>query len=336
VFVGDVGRPDLLERVAAASGTMEQGARTLFRSLQSFKQLPGHVMLWPGHGAGSACGKSLGGVPVTTVAYEMLANWGLRATDEDAFVAEVLQGQPDPPTYFREMKRINKSGPPSLGGLRVPPRLDPESALAAIEGGAAFVDLRKAAEFARGFIPGVLHIPAGGLFTTWAGWLLPYDRPVYLLSGNEADVAACARDLALIGIDDVRGWAMTATVINGWTHRHGAPETLARIGFSDAVERMRRGELVLLDVRSRAEYRAGHVPGVTHIPLGHLAARVRELTQTLPIVVHCAAGDRSPIAASVLRRLGFVAIADVAGGFSEYTAAGLPVETGEPAEVSAR
>ncbi len=336
VFAGDVGRPDLLERAARVAGTMEQSARTLFRSLQAFKTLPGHLMLWPGHGAGSACGKSLGGVPVTTLAYEMLSNWGLRATDEDAFVTEVLAGQPDPPTYFREMKRINKAGPAALDGFRVPPRLDPESALAAIEGGALFVDLRTAAEFARAFIPGVLNIPAGGPFTTWAGWLLPYDRPVYLLSGNEADVAAGARELALIGIDDVRGWAMTATAINGWAHRHGAPETLPRLGFSDAVERMRRGEMALLDVRNRAEYLAGHVPGATNIPLGHLMAHASELRQTLPVGVHCAGGDRSPIAASVLRRLGFVALADVAGGFAEYRASGLPIETGEPAEVPAR
>ena len=108
IFAGDVGRPDLLERAVGQMGTAEPSARTLFRSLQEFKRQPGHLMLWPAHGRGSACGKQLGGVPVTTLAYELLVNEALRATDENAFVTQVLAGQPEAPRYFAEMKRLNR------------------------------------------------------------------------------------------------------------------------------------------------------------------------------------------------------------------------------------
>jgi hydroxyacylglutathione hydrolase len=334
IFVGDVGRPDLLERAAHQVGTMEHSARTLFRSLQRFKQLPGHLMLWPSHGAGSACGKHLGGVPVTTLAYEMLVNAALRETDEQAFVRDVLAGLPDPPRYFGEMKRLNRLGAPRIDVFRAPPRLDPESALRVVESGAVVVDLRRPAEFAKAFIPGVLHLPSGPIFTTWAGWLRPYDRPIYLLGGHESEVAASARDLALIGIDDVRGWMTTSTVLNRWLDRHGEPETMVRVGFEEALDRAQRGAAVLLDVRERGEYAEGHAPGAVHIPLGQLAQRASELSAELPIAVHCASGTRSPIAVSLLRRLGYTHLADVTGGFAEYAASGRPVETGEPTDVA--
>src|SRR5256885_1433945 len=115
--------------------------------------------------------------------------------------------------------------------------------------------------------PGVLHLPPGPLFTTWAGWLLPYDRPIYLLGGHESEVAASARDLALIGIDDVRGWVTTSTVLNRWLDRHGEPEVMVRVSLDDALERAQRGDAVLLDVRARGECAAGHAPCAVHIPL---------------------------------------------------------------------
>ena len=330
IFAGDVGRPDLLERAAGQAGAAEQGARALFRSLQEFKRLPGHLMLWPSHGSGSACGKHLGGVPVTTLAYEQVVNEALRATDEDAFVAAVLAGQPDPPRYFGEMKRINREGPARIDAFRSPPRLDPEGALTTVESGALVVDLRRASEFARSFVPGVLHLPPGASFSKYAGTVLPYDRPVYLLAGAESEVAGATRDLAMIGIDDVRGWANPSTVMIGWNHRHGEPERLVRVAFEDVLRRVADGTALLLDVRDRGEYAAGHVPGAVSAPLGELAARAAELPIDRPIAVHCQGGERSVIAVSLLRRAGFTHLADVEGGFTAYAAAGGVVETGEP------
>ena len=328
IFAGDVGRPDLLERAAGQAGTAEQGARALFRSLREFKRLPGHLMLWPSHGAGSACGKHLGGVPVTTLAYELIVNAALRATDEDAFVAEVLAGQSDPPRYFGEMKRINRQGPERIDAFRAPPRMDPEDALTTVESGAIVVDLRRASEFAKSYLPGVLHLPAGDSFTKYAGTVLPYDRPVYLLAGAESEVAAAARDLALIGIDDIRGWANPSTVMIGWNHRHGEPERMVGVDFDEVLRRAEASAAVLLDVRERGEYAAGHVPGAVNVPLGELAARAAELPLDRPIAVHCQSGSRSMIAVSVLRRAGFTHLANVTGGFDAYVAAAAPVDRG--------
>src|SRR6185369_6518520 len=126
VFVGDVGRPDLLERAANVKGTMIDGARQLFKSLQAFKQQPDYLQIWPGHGAGSACGKGLSSIPHSTVGYERKFNWAFSMESESEFVDAVLAGQPEPPRYFGEMKRINRAGPRPLGGVPLPPELAPE------------------------------------------------------------------------------------------------------------------------------------------------------------------------------------------------------------------
>ena len=169
VFVADVGRPDLLEKAANLVGTMQSGARTLYRSLQRFKALPDYLQIWPGHGAGSACGKSLGAVPQSTVGYERIANWGLEDMTEEQFVARVLAGQPDPPRYFAEMKRTNKAGPRALRDVRPPARQRAELIVRLVDEGVRVIDVRSANAFAAGHIPGTINIPVGKSFSTWAG-----------------------------------------------------------------------------------------------------------------------------------------------------------------------
>ncbi|MCH7944476.1 MAG: MBL fold metallo-hydrolase, partial [Armatimonadetes bacterium] len=135
VFVGDVGRPDLLERAANIKGTMEPGARQLFDSIQKFRSFDDGLIIWPAHGAGSACGKSLGGVPVSSLGYEKLSNWALKIDDEQEFVDEVLSGQPELPKYFAMMKKLNKEGPAILGGFKMPPRIGGDRVLDLLESG---------------------------------------------------------------------------------------------------------------------------------------------------------------------------------------------------------
>ncbi|HEX6105052.1 MAG TPA: MBL fold metallo-hydrolase, partial [Gemmatimonadales bacterium] len=154
VFVGDVGRPDLLERAANVKGTMEDGARTLFRSLQRFKSQPDWLQIWPGHGAGSACGKGLSAVPHSTVGYERRFNWAFGVEDEEEFVRLVLAGQPEPPAYFGRMKTVNRDGPRVLGRLPSPPALPPDRVEAVLGAGGLVIDLRPAADYAAGHIPG--------------------------------------------------------------------------------------------------------------------------------------------------------------------------------------
>ncbi len=326
VFVGDVGRPDLLEKAAGQAGTMDAAARTLFHSVQRFRALPDHLQVWPGHGAGSACGKALGAIASTTVGYEKLGNWGVAATDEGEFVRVVLDGQPEPPRYFAEMKRINKAGPRILGAL-VAPTLIPASALGALrDSGATLVDTRAAVAFAAGHIPGTLNIPLNASFTTWAGWLLPYDRDVYVLIDDTCgDCGARAvRDLAMIGLDRVAGILAPGT-LTAWAASGRALGGVVQVSPADARPRIECGDVAVVDVRARSEWTAGHLAGARHIPLGELAARRDEVPTDRPIVVHCQSGARSSIAASLLQANGTLGVINLAGGYNAWLQASLPV-----------
>jgi hydroxyacylglutathione hydrolase len=322
VFVGDVGRPDLLEKAAGVSGTMEAGARDLFRALQRFRELPDWLQIWPGHGAGSACGKALGAVPSTTLGYEKRFNWGFSHDSEQAFVDAVLAGQPEPPKYFAEMKRINKTGPRVLGGFPQPPRLDARALDEAVRGAGPVVDMRPWREYRDGHVAGTLSIPLNRSFTTWAGWLIPYDADFHLV-GSERDVAEAVRDLAMIGLDRVAGWFPVEVI-----REASAGDALRRLDEREPAEvrgEIERGDVTILDVRGQSEYDAGHLPGVTHIPLGYLRERMHEIPADRPVVVHCKGGGRSAIAASLLEAHGFDDVTNLAGGFDQWAAEGNPV-----------
>jgi hydroxyacylglutathione hydrolase len=325
VFVNDVGRPDLLEKAASVAGSASQGARQLFHSLAWFKTLPDHLQIWPGHGAGSACGKGLSAVPQSTVGYERRFNWAFGVPDEGEFVRQVLAGQPEPPRYFATMKRVNRSGPPLLGAVALPERVAEHRLATLLAAGAVVVDTRPAAEFAARHIPGTLSIPYNKSFPTWAGSLLPYDRDLYLIpqAGGPGHLDRVVGSLSLIGLDRVTGY-FGPEVFELWL-REGKPlGRVEQLAVSDLAAR--RKDMVLLDVRGRAEWDAGHIPGATHIPLAELPDRLAEIGTERPVAVHCQGGGRSSIAASVIRATGRADVANVAGGFQAWTAAGLPVQ----------
>jgi hydroxyacylglutathione hydrolase len=320
LFVGDVGRPDLLERAAKMAGTMEKGARTLYQSLQTFKTHEDWLQIWPGHGAGSACGKGISAVPFSTLGYERRFNWAFRVKDEDEFVAQVLSGQPDPPAYFATMKRINKEGPRVLGCICSPRRQDDQALASVVAGGALVIDARPASEYAAAFLPGTLNIPLNNSFVTWAGWLAPYDQDIYLLLGEGAEsrLEEATRALALIGLDRIAGYFSSSAL------RQLAGESLSSIPQVTPADVGSDGR-VLLDVRSDLEWQKGHIDGATQIPLGHLPSRIGELPKDRPIVTQCQSGARSSIAASLLRRAGFTNVSNLAGGIEAWQKAGLPV-----------
>ncbi len=324
VFVGDVGRPDLLEKAAKVMGTMEAGARTLFHSLQRFKALPDHLQIWPGHGAGSACGKALGAVPMSTLGYEKIANWGLRIDDEQEFVNAVLEGQPEPPKYFAEMKRINKMGPAILGGFARPAVLDVSHLDALLTSGAPIVDTRAADVFAAGHVSGTINIPLNKSFNTWAGWLLSYSTDAYVIADHHA-IDTIVRDLAMIGIDRIAGYFGT-DVVGAWSTAGRALDSIVQRSPADVATMMEDARTTVLDVRGAAEYEAGHLPGVRNIPVGYLTEHLDELPRETPLVLHCQGGARSAIAASVLRARGFANVINMTGGIAAWDAAGLPVE----------
>ena len=320
VFVGDVGRPDLLEKAAGVANTMEEGARTLFRSLQRFRTLPDHLQVWPGHGAGSACGKALGAVPSSTVGYEKLANWGVATTDEHEFVQMVLEGQPEPPRYFAEMKRINRDGAPILGDLVALPQQDgPTIARRVLSASPAVwcIDLRPARAFAERHVPGSLSVPYGKSFSTWVGSIVPYDVDVVLVApgGDASGVASARADLLRIGMDRVTGWVDADELLSAYTAAGGAPSHIEwRPIASDAV---RDGTLPVVDVRGRSEWMAGHLPTARHIPLGELADHLGDLPAG-PFGVQCQSGARSAIATSLLHRLGRTDAINLEGGYAAW------------------
>jgi hydroxyacylglutathione hydrolase len=328
IFVGDVGRPDLLERAANYKGTMEIGARTLWASLQRFNAAhEDYLQIWPGHGAGSACGKGISAIPHSTLGYERRFNWAFKAAGEAAFVAEVLAGQPDPPKYFATMKRINKEGPRLLGGFPEPRRRSDEELADPIRDDQLVIDTRPAEEYARGHVPGTINIPFNSSFVTWAGWLVPYGEPLHLIVDAAAGdrVREAVRALALIGLDEVTS-VFTSRAVDRWPDEFGPLATVPQLAGPDLARQMSAGGLSVVDVRSPAEWHEGHLPGAQHIPLGYLTDRLAEIPRDRRVVLQCRTGARSSIAASLLRRHGIPSVANLAGGIVAWQEAGLPVE----------
>lgn len=327
VFVGDVGRPDLLERAAGHSGTMEAGGRTLFQSLKKFRTLPDHLQLWPGHGAGSACGKALGAVPASTIGYEKIANWGLTVTDENEFVRMVLEGQPEPPRYFAEMKRINRDGAPFVSNTLEPPRLQPEELQQRLDAGDVVVDIRPADRYEQEHIPGTISIPLSGIFNTWAGWFIPYDKNFYLLAadGDDAAIATACSQLRTIGLDSVAG-VFTDKAIDAWKRSGRATGQIRVVPVEKIADVCNIESATVIDVRGLSEWQAGHVPGVRNIPAGWITEHPADLPKDACLLLCCQGGARSHIAASVLQARGYTNVASVTGGYQAWLDAGFPVE----------
>ena len=323
IFVGDVGRPDLLERAVNMTGTMEAGARTLYRSLQAFATRPEWLQIWPAHGAGSACGKGISAIPHSTLGYERRFNWAFQAETEEAFVQSVLAGQPEPPKYFAVMKALNKEGPRVLGGFTRPPALHLSALEAHLAAGRLVVDTRPASAYAVSHIPGTINIPLNGSFTTWAGWLIPYADDFYVIAQAGA-VDTLVRDLAMIGLDRISG-SFDPAVVDAWTGAGKRAGTVPQITVADLRESLAHQAVTLLDVRNQNEWQGGHIDGARHIPLGYLADRLAEVPRDRPIVVQCAAGGRSSIGASLLRAHGVEPpVINLIGGIGEWRKAGLP------------
>ncbi|MGN6391581.1 MAG: MBL fold metallo-hydrolase [Gemmatimonadales bacterium] len=328
VFVGDVGRPDLLERAAHVTGSMEIGARQLFRSLRRLAPLPDYLQIWPGHGAGSACGKALGAVPQSTLGYERRFNWAFGIDDEDEFARAVLAGQPEPPRYFAEMKRINRDGPRVLGDTPRPPEIGADALARALAAGDMVVDTRPARDYSARAIPGTINVPANRSFVTWAGSLVPYDRDFYLLVDDRGTSAAdLVRALGGIGLDRVAGVA-GPSALEGWTAAGRPVQTPPAADVRDVATIAAAGDATLLDVRSRAEWAAGRVRDALNVPLAELPTRLGELPRG-PLIVYCQTGARAAIAASLLMARGRTDVSLYVGGFSEWSAAGREVLRGE-------
>ena len=339
IFVGDVGRPDLLERTAAAGRppgneerprpghvgtTMDALARELYRSLQRARSLPDHLQIWPGHGAGSACGKALGDVPSSTLGYERLVNWAFRAGDEDAFVREALAGQPEPPKYFARMKAVNRDGPkPRIEPSRIA-RMSPTEWTKAVDEGAIVIDVRSTSEYALAHMADSLNIPTGTSFPNWLGSLVHPDRRIIFLVGrDDSRFFRALRGAALVGMDRVIGWG-GPDIVQHWIAAGRRLMTTTQLE-PKAVEESKR---MIVDVRGQSERDETRIPGARHAFLGDLIAQLGDIPKDTPLALYCGSGSRSAIGASLLQAAGFTDVANMKGGIDAWRKAGLKVDGG--------
>jgi hydroxyacylglutathione hydrolase len=321
LFVGSVGRPDLLGEKAtvALAGQMYDAIG------HALAGLPDGLEVAPGHGAGSMCGAGMSGRASSTLGFERIANPYLNAPlSREAFVSRLLDSVPPFPPYYRRMKQLNAEGPPILGGL---PGLTPLSVSTVrdlLETGAVIVDLRDQIAFGHGHIPESFGIGARGNVSTWASWVVPYDRTIVLVpSEHEDDVELAVRGLVRVGLDRIAGYLDGG--VESWTDAGHALAATPQLAPAALARQLSDGtSWRVLDVRSDEEWRTGHLNGATHIVLSELADRTGEIAQDgAPIVVLCGTGYRSTVAASLLEREGVSGVHNVTGGMAAWREAGL-------------
>ena len=316
VFVGDIGRPDLLEKAAGLVGTQEVGAKQMYESIQRFAELPPFVQVWPGHGAGSACGKALGAVPSSTVGYEKIRNWAFQyENDENGFVDFLLAGQPEPPKYFAMMKHLNKVNRPLLVEIPQHQALSNAQFLQAFNDGIKIIDTRSKVEFAKGFIPGSFNIQHNNSLSTWAGWFLNYQEQ-FILVAHADEREEITRKLMRIGLDNIYGFVSD---VEGLGVELQSADVIGLDAFKDYLG---KDGVQVVDVRGLTEYRNGHIEGADHVFVGTLPGHLDKISKDKQVVIHCQSGDRAAIAYSVLRRNGFDGVKIFSGGMKEWLANG--------------
>ena len=309
VFVGDLGRPDLLDEAAGGVNTRYDGAKQLFESLRStFLELPDHVQVWPGHGAGSACGKALSAVSSSTAGYERRFAWWsefLERGDPAGFTQTLLEGQPDAPHYFGRMKRQNREGPAFVPTEKLE-RLEP----GALEG-KLLLDTRPKEDYQTGGLADSLSLAANRTFETYAGWLLDPEsetRPLVLFARTPLEAQTLRERLWRVGVDGVVGYVDT---LKGLPLQRFEPLSVRPL---NALE----PETFVLDVRTRAEYDAGNFPRAVHIHAGQLYGQLERIPRDRRVLVHCQSGVRSVGAASLLRAHGFTDVLELEGGYPHW------------------
>jgi glyoxylase-like metal-dependent hydrolase (beta-lactamase superfamily II) len=323
MFIGDVGRPDLMAAPGWAAGDL---AGLLFDSLRTtLLSLPDSTLVYPAHGAGSLCGKALSQETVSTIGEQRRSNYALQPMTKAKFVELVTADQPDAPPYFGYDAVMNTKERPTLDETLArelrPMTLD--DVLSAQAAGAHVLDTRDPVEFAAAHLVGSINVGLGGQYATWAGTVLGRDAPIVIVAEPGAATESAMR-LGRIGFDQVRGY-----LGDGLRSADSRPDLIAtteRLSPERSSERLASAlPPIVLDVRTPAERASKHIAGSLHIPLNHLVERLQEIPPTRPVLVHCAGGYRSSIAASLLARHGRQQVSEIAGGISAWEAAGLPI-----------
>jgi hydroxyacylglutathione hydrolase len=323
LFVGDLGRPDLLESAAGFKGQADPSAHRLYRTVQKFMEWPDYLQVWPAHGAGSACGKALGAVPQSTVGYEKMFNASvLAAKTEQGFVDFILDAQPEPPLYFSRMKRDNKMGPRVLGTIPTPRELSADDLKKVVENNMMVIDTRPWAAFKQGHLPGALHLPLNNTFNTDAGSLIGEEEVIHLII-EPSRVDEAVRDLIRVGLDDLRGW-YDASKLDAFVASGGHLVTTPEVTPDEAHTLLEKKQPFVLDVRRKTEFAEGHIAGATNIAHTRLRSRLSDVPKDRHILVNCRSGARSARACSLLQRHGYD-VTNLAGGILAWDMANTPV-----------
>jgi hydroxyacylglutathione hydrolase len=328
LFIGDVGRPDLLASIGV---TADELADMLYESVGRLKELPDATLVYPAHGAGSLCGKSLSKETVSTIGEQKRFNYALQPMSREDFKRIVTAEQPEAPDYFVHDAILNRKERASLEESMkkslVP--LPLERVLAMARDGAQLLDVRDGIDYEGGHLRGSINIALSGKYATWAGTMLSHDRPIVVIAEEGGEEEAVMR-LGRIGFDNVAGHlAGGMSALAGREDLLASTDRVTVAALAELLAGRRPGEPVpaVIDVRSEAEHAGGHVSGSLNIPLPHLEERLCEVPPG-PVVVHCEGGYRSAIAASLLSRAGRTDVMDMVGGFKAWAGSKLPTATG--------
>lgn len=324
LFIGDVGRPDLLASIGV---TADELAEMLYHSLKKLRDLPDTTLVYPAHGAGSMCGKSLSKETVSTIGEQKRFNYALQPMSLEDFKRLVTSDQPEAPEYFVYDAIKNRQERPDLQAtLRTSLKaLSVDDAVRLKNQGAQLVDVREAADFEGAHLAGSINIGLKGKYATWCGSILNHDQPIVVIADQGSEEEAVMR-LGRIGFDNVAGYLR-----DGMQSLEPRPElirTVSRITAQALSEQLAApcGPFVL-DVRSEKEWQSGHVAGSHNIPLTHLRERIAEVPRDRPVVVHCEGGYRSAIGTSLLAEAGLTNVNDLVGGIKAWIASKLPTVT---------
>jgi len=321
LFIGDVGRPDL-----SKMHTPQQLAGLLYDSLhKKLLSLPDAVVVYPAHGAGSLCGRSMRAERSSTIGTERLTNYALQIRSREEFIAQLTANLPARPEYFLEDAEINRSGAPTLTELPPLPALSPAEVRALLQEKANVLDVRSGEEFAAGHIPGSINIALAGQFASWAGGILGIHSKPVLVAANDMQIEEARLRLTRVGIELLRGYLSGG--LKAWEEAGLPVQKTEQISPHELNQKLRDGTLQalnILDVRREGEWQSGHIPEVECHPLDAFAQRLPAIDRSRPVAVHCKSGYRSIIACSLLERAGHLNVINVSGGFDAWHAAELP------------
>jgi glyoxylase-like metal-dependent hydrolase (beta-lactamase superfamily II)/rhodanese-related sulfurtransferase len=322
LFIGDVGRPDL----AGSKGfSPQQMAGMLYDTLHNkFLTLDDAVEVYPAHGAGSMCGRNISSETHSTIGEQRKYNYALRPMPKEEFINLMTTDLPEVPAYFPRDAEINRTGAPALDSIKRPPALAAQK-VDRLRDSVLLLDVRTAAAFGAGHIPGSVNIGLGGTFASWAGSLIPLGKEIIIVAEDHDGVDEAVMRLARVGLETVTGYLDGG--VYGW-NKAGLPlATTPQIPVDELHHRiLERDRFQLIDVRAPGEYKSGHAPGARSAPLARIHEHPGSLSHDLPIIVICASGYRSSIAASLLERQGFSNLFNVIGGTSAWITAGYEVE----------